>query len=78
MFNSATLLNIISEQEPGILDHFDWVVREVIHIVKESTGKMRKNYAVCLSKLTTNPKCKEKYREHKGFEVLQSVHKYIN
>jgi len=43
VFNSATLLNIISEQEPAILDHFDWVVKEVINIVKESTGKMRKN-----------------------------------
>ena len=50
----------------------------LVNVVKDKTGPVRKNVAVCLGKMCNNEKNKEVLRDVHGLEVLNSIMGFIN
>jgi len=62
--NVATLITNIVENSKELSLQLDYVIKDVIYIIKESTGKIRKIYAQCLGRLAkANDKCYDEYKK---------------
>ena len=76
--NYCLAIGRIVGNKPESSVKFTSAIPELVRIIKEKIGPVRKNVAVCLGKLCNNETNKEVMREVHGLEVLSSVMEFIN
>jgi len=75
--NLALCLGRVADHCPESKHKMKSLIEPLVQVVKEKLGPVRKNSAVCLAKLSSDPQNKKEFTRVHGFEVLSSVYGHL-
>lgn len=68
----------IAECAPNLCTDFKRLIGAFVLVIKDSTGSLRKNLAVCVGKLADNEENMRELRRVHGLEIIQSVIEFLD